>query len=91
VGDLVLTCTDNQSRNRRFGLSLGQGKTATQAEHEIGQVIEGKKNAELIVQFAKKNQVEMPIAECVFNILNGALTPHEAMRQLLSRTPKDEF
>lgn len=91
MGDLVLTCTDNQSRNRRFGLALGQGINALQAEREIGQVIEGKRNAELIVQLAKKHQVEMPITEAVWEILSNRLTPMEAMHQLLSREVKTEF
>jgi glycerol-3-phosphate dehydrogenase (NAD(P)+) len=91
VGDLVLTCTDNQSRNRRFGLALGQGKNILTAEGEIGQVVEGKRNAELIIELAKKHQIEMPIAEAVFKIVSGKLTPTDAMYQLLSREPKTEF
>lgn len=91
VGDLVLTCTDNQSRNRRFGLALGQGKTILAAETEVGQVVEGKRNAESIIQLANKHQINMPIAEAVFNILRGHLTPTDAMQQLLSREPKTEF
>jgi glycerol-3-phosphate dehydrogenase (NAD(P)+) len=69
VGDLVLTCTDDQSRNRRFGLALGKGKNASDAEREIGQVVEGKRNAELVVQLAHKHKVEMPITETVWAIL----------------------
>lgn len=91
IGDLVLTCTDNQSRNRRFGLALGKGKTADEAQREINQVIEGKRNAELVVQLAKQQRVEMPISETVWNILQGKLTPLDAMRLLLSREPKQEI
>ncbi len=91
IGDLVLTCTDNQSRNRRYGLALGQGKTSHEAMNTIGQVVEGKRNAELIMQLAKKHQVEMPIVEAVWEILRGKLTPVEAMHQLLSREPKKEY
>jgi glycerol-3-phosphate dehydrogenase (NAD(P)+) len=90
IGDLVLTCTDNQSRNRRFGLALGMGKSAVEAEREIGQVIEGKRNAELVVQLAQKHKVEMPITETVWEILQGNITLQEAMQNLLSRTPKTE-
>lgn len=90
IGDLVLTCTDNQSRNRRFGLALGLGKDPDEAEREIGQVIEGKRNAELIVQLAQKYSVEMPIVDAVWAILNGEQTPVEAMHHLLSREPKKE-
>lgn len=91
IGDLVLTCTDNQSRNRRFGLALGEGKIPLEAEHEIGQVVEGKRNAELIVQLASKHHIEMPIAEAVWGILSGKVTTVEAMRGLLSREPKTEY
>lgn len=91
IGDLVLTCTDNQSRNRRFGLALGLGKQSEEAEREIGQVVEGKRNAELIIQLAKKYSINMPIVEAVWDILSNKFTAVEAMRQLLSREPKKEY
>ncbi len=90
VGDLILTCTDNQSRNRRFGLALGQGKTPAEAEKEIKQVVEGKRNAELIYAFAKQRHIDTPITEAVWKILHGGLTLHEAMQSLLGREPKSE-
>jgi len=90
LGDLILTCTDDQSRNRRFGLALGQGKNAAQAEKEIGQVVEGKRNAELVVQLAKKHKVEMPITESVWQILQGKSTPKQAMQDLLTRATTTE-
>jgi glycerol-3-phosphate dehydrogenase (NAD(P)+) len=90
LGDLVLTCTDDQSRNRRFGLALSKNKTAQEAENEIGQVVEGKRNAELIMRLAAQYHVEMPITEAVWEILRGNLTPHQAMQLLLSREPKAE-
>lgn len=90
LGDLVLTCTDNQSRNRRFGLALGSGKKTLAAVQEIGQVIEGQRNAELVVSLAQKLNVEMPITETVLKILQEDMTPQEAMQQLLSRSPKPE-
>jgi glycerol-3-phosphate dehydrogenase (NAD(P)+) len=90
LGDLVLTCTDNLSRNRRFGLALGAGKSIAEAEREIGQVIEGKRNAELLVALAKKLHVEMPISETVWEVIQGNLTVQAAMQQLLSRSPKPE-
>lgn len=61
VGDLVLTCTDDQSRNRRFGLAVGKGKNPTDAEKAIGQVVEGKRNAEVVVRLAHKHHVDIPI------------------------------
>lgn len=63
VGDLVLTCTDDQSRNRRFGLLLGHNTSITEAEQQIGQVVEGKSNASQVCFIAKQHQVEMPICE----------------------------
>lgn len=91
LGDLILTCTDNQSRNRRFGLSLGQGKSATLAESEIGQVVEGKRNAEYVIRLAKQANIEMPIVEAVWNVLQEKITATDAMQQLLSRAPKAEI
>jgi glycerol-3-phosphate dehydrogenase (NAD(P)+) len=90
IGDLVLTCTDDQSRNRRFGLALGKGKTASEAEQEIKQVVEGKRNAELIIALAHAHHVEMPITELVWKVLQDELTLKEAMYQLLSRETKAE-
>lgn len=73
MGDLILTCSDNQSRNRRFGLALGRGLDLLQAEKEIGQAIEGKRNAELVVNLASRHKVVMPISETVWDILQGKL------------------
>lgn len=63
LGDLVLTCTDNQSRNRRFGLALGQGKDVDTAQTDIGQVVEGYRNTKEVWMLAKRMGVEMPIVE----------------------------
>jgi glycerol-3-phosphate dehydrogenase (NAD(P)+) len=90
LGDLILTCTDDQSRNRRFGLALGKGTEAAIAEKEIGQTVEGKRNAEIIVQLANKKKIEMPIVEAVWQVLQGRLAPLQAMQDLLSRAPKSE-
>ncbi len=84
VGDLILTCSDDQSRNRRLGLALGKGKKAAEAEQEIGQVVEGKRNAELVTILAKKHQVDMPICESVWEILQGKLDATTAAKQLFS-------
>ena len=90
TGDLVLTCTDNQSRNRRFGLLIGQGHSPDAAEQEIQQVVEGKHNAKLIHELALKNQVEMPICEVVNDVLNHQLSATDAVKRLLDRPPKAE-
>lgn len=90
LGDLVLTCTDNQSRNRRFGLLIGKGMDAVEAEREIGQVVEGRRNTELVYQLAKKKSVEMPIVDGVLSILQGKMTPAEVMKALFERKPVAE-
>lgn len=90
MGDLILTCSDNQSRNRRMGLALGQGQDVAAAEAAIGQVVEGKRNAELVLRLAEKFQVEMPICEMVWSILQGKIKTKEAVDQLLTRSTKSE-
>lgn len=91
VGDLVLTCTDNQSRNRRFGLAIGQGKTVEAAEQAIGQVVEGLRNAKEVYQLAVQQQIEMPITEQIYRVLYHQLPAREAVTALLSREPKAEI
>ncbi len=83
LGDLVLTCTDSQSRNRRFGLALGKGFSIEDAEKTIGQSIEGKNNVRQIYELAQKCQVDMPIVEAVFDILSGKKSPKESISGLL--------
>lgn len=90
VGDLVLTCTDNQSRNRRFGLLLGAGKSIAMAEQEIGQVIEGKSNARQISHLAQELQVDMPICQTVLALLNQELNSNEAFLKLMKRPIREE-
>lgn len=90
VGDLVLTCTDNQSRNRRFGLQIGQGVSLIDAEKDIGQVVEGKYNAAQICAIAAQHQVEMPICKEVNNVLLGHITAKQAVINLMSRPPREE-
>jgi len=90
LGDLVLTCTDNQSRNRRFGLALGQGKAVEQAMTEIGQVVEGYRNTKEVFMLAQKNQVEMPIVEQIYQILYQQKPALDGAMALLARDPKSE-
>jgi len=91
MGDLVLTCTDNQSRNRRFGVALAQGqKTHEQILAEIGQVVEGIHAAREVSQLARKYQVEMPIVDHVQQVLTQQMTPKQAVQSLLSREVKTE-
>ncbi|MFD1007919.1 NAD(P)H-dependent glycerol-3-phosphate dehydrogenase [Oceanisphaera ostreae] len=90
LGDLVLTCTDNQSRNRRFGLALGQGKDVQTAMADIGQVVEGYRNAAEVQQLAGRHGVEMPICEQVYQVLYQGKNAKEAALSLLSRDRKAE-
>ncbi|KTD08606.1 NAD(P)H-dependent glycerol-3-phosphate dehydrogenase [Legionella jamestowniensis] len=90
VGDLVLTCTDDQSRNRRFGLFLGRGTSALEATKQIGQVVEGKHNAAQVCSLAAKFQVEMPICTQVNAVLKETVTPQQATHNLMSRSPREE-
>lgn len=90
MGDLVLTCTGDLSRNRRFGLALGQGLGSEQALADIGQVVEGAAAAEEVVRLSRKHGVEMPISECVHAVLRDKLTPEEGVSRLLAREPRAE-
>lgn len=90
MGDLVLTCTGDLSRNRRLGLALGAGKSIEQALEEIGQVVEGVKTAEEVWRLSRRHGVEMPIAEQVYGILYEGRNPTECVRDLLSREQKHE-
>ena len=90
LGDLVLTCTDNQSRNRRFGLALGQGKGIDEAQIEIGQVVEGYRNTEEVYNLANRVGIEMPICEQIYYVLYQGKAVKEAAMDLLSRSKKGE-
>lgn len=90
VGDLILTCTDNQSRNRRFGKLMGEGLSLNDAIERIDQVVEGIPTAKLIHELAVANHVEMPITQQVYEVLYQHKTVPNAVHDLLSRTPKKE-
>lgn len=88
LGDLILTCSDNQSRNKRLGLALGKGQDIKAAEKEIGQAIEGKRNAELVVKLAKQHNIAMPVSETVWEVLQGKLQANEVIPRLLAGNHK---
>jgi len=90
LGDLVLTCTDNQSRNRRFGLALGQGTNVDKAMADIGQVVEGYRNTKEVRMLAHRAGVEMPIVEQVYQVLYQGKAAKLAAADLLSRDQKQE-
>jgi glycerol-3-phosphate dehydrogenase (NAD(P)+) len=85
LGDLVLTCTDNQSRNRRFGKLLGQGKPVQAAQAVIGQVVEGYYNTKEVMALAIRCQTEMPITEQLYQVLYLGKSTQEAAQDLLKR------
>ncbi|CAM4438087.1 NAD(P)H-dependent glycerol-3-phosphate dehydrogenase [Vibrio agarivorans] len=90
LGDLVLTCTDNQSRNRRFGLALGQGKDVDLAQQEIGQVVEGYRNTKEVWLLANRMGVEMPIVDQIYQVLYQGKDARQAAQDLLARDKKAE-
>ncbi|WJV53990.1 NAD(P)H-dependent glycerol-3-phosphate dehydrogenase [Pectobacteriaceae bacterium CE90] len=90
LGDLVLTCTDNQSRNRRFGMMLGQGMDVDSAQAQIGQVVEGYRNTKEVMALAQRYNVEMPITEQLWQVLYCGKDAREAALSLLGRASKDE-
>ena len=89
LGDLVLTCTQDLSRNRRFGLAVGGGQPLAAAQAEIG-LVEGIATAAEVLALAERVGVEMPIAAQVAAMLRGEATPAEAVAALMSREPRSE-
>ncbi|MEL0585719.1 MAG: NAD(P)H-dependent glycerol-3-phosphate dehydrogenase [Candidatus Thiodiazotropha sp. (ex. Lucinoma kazani)] len=90
LGDLVLTCTDNQSRNRRMGLALAEGLSLDLARERIGQEVEGVHAAQEVHALAQRLDVEMPISEQVYRVLYEGLDPKTAVHNLLERRQKAE-
>lgn len=90
MGDLVLTCTDNLSRNRRMGLALASGKSVDEAKEEIQQVVEGVMAAEAVNEVAEKLEIEMPICHQIYRILYEGAEPREAVGALMSRQLRSE-
>lgn len=90
LGDLVLTCSDDLSRNRRFGKALADNQNVRQALDSVGATVEGLNTLELILSIAKKSQVEMPICEQVFQVTEGNISPTQAVNHLMSRDQIDE-
>lgn len=86
IGDLVLTCTDDKSRNRRFGLGIGRGQTIPEILKEIGQEVEGLVTSKEVMMMAKKYSVEMPICEQVYEIVHNGVAPNTSVNTLLKRT-----
>ncbi len=91
LGDLILTSTDNQSRNRRFGLAIGQGQNVEQAIQSIGQTVEGYRAAKAIYLMAQKQSIALPIMGQVYKVLYQNKSPAEAVSELESREQKSEI
>ena len=90
IGDLVLTCSDDLSRNRRFGKELAKNVASDMALKNINATVEGYKALELVLKLAQKFEVEMPICEHVFQVTQGKISPKDAVTELLLRKPSDE-
>ena len=90
MGDLVLTCTDNLSRNRQLGLLLAEGKALEDAKLIIGQEVEGVRAARVAYKLAVKQQVEVPIINQVYQVLFNKLSPKKAVMDLMNREIKEE-
>ncbi len=90
LGDLVLTATGDLSRNRRVGLALAQGQTLAQAIESLGHVAEGVYSARTVLRRAQQQGIEMPIASAVVQLLDGAITPQQAVGLLMSRQSRAE-
>ncbi len=91
LGDLLLTCTNNQSRNRRFGLYLGQEMTVNDAIEKVEQVVEGYDNARQVRQLAHTHQIEFPLVEAVYDVCFEGKKPQDAISELLSRPVAAEY
>ena len=90
LGDLIVTCLSEHSRNRRAGKLIGQGKTLDEAKQEVGMVIESIDNIEVAHELGKLHNIEMPIVEAVYGILYEGLKAEDAVNMLMNRAKKSE-
>ena len=91
LGDLIVTCLSEHSRNRRAGKLIGQGKTLEEARKEVGMVIESIDNIDVAYELGKINNIYMPITETVYNVIYNGLKPEEAVNQLMTKEKKCEW
>jgi glycerol-3-phosphate dehydrogenase (NAD(P)+) len=91
LGDLVLTCTGDLSRNRRLGLALGRGVAIDEAVRQIGQVVESVLTADEVARLADKHALDLPISAGVRAVLHGEVTPAEGLKMLMAREQKPEY
>ena len=90
LGDLIVTCLSEHSRNRKAGLLIGQGKSLEEAKKEVGMVIESVDNIEVAYELCKIHNVDMPIVKTVYEVIYEKLDPHEAVKNLMTREKKSE-
>ena len=90
LGDLIVTCMSEHSRNRRAGRLIGKGYTVEQARKEIGMVIESIDNIEVAYALSKKYNIEMPIVNAFYDVLYNGLEPRKAVTMLMTRAKKSE-
>ena len=91
LGDLILTCSSDESRNRRAGRLIGKGKTIEETKKEIGMTIESVENIEVAKKLAEKYDVEMPIVNAAYDVLYNNLKPQDAVNKLMTRAIKFEM
>ena len=90
LGDLIVTCLSEHSRNRRAGKLIGQGKSLEETKKEVGMVIESIDNIEVAYELSKIHNVEMPIVEMVYKVIYKNLNPKEAVKKLMKKNKKSE-
>ncbi len=90
LGDLIVTCLSEHSRNRKAGKLIGEGKTLEEAKKEVGMVIESIDNIDVAYELGKKNNAYMPIIETIYEIIYGQLKPEQAVKDLMTRDRKSE-
>ncbi len=90
LGDLILTCSSDESRNRRAGRLIGRGLSIEEARKEIGMTIESVDNIQIAKKLSNKYDIDMPIVNAVYDVLFNGLTPIEAGKQLMTRELKFE-
>ena len=90
LGDLIVTCLSEHSRNRKAGYLIGQGKSLEETKKEVGMVIESVDNIEVAYELGKLHNIEMPIVETVYKVLYENLDPQEAVKNLMTRDRKTE-
>ena len=90
LGDLIVTCLSEHSRNRKAGLLIGKGKSLEETKKEVGMVIESIDNIEVAYELCKIHNVDMPIVKTVYEVIYENLNPNEAVKNLMTRTKKSE-